>query len=71
MILKCTHSNSRVVQISVVKYNKGFSNCIVNVHMHRNLLLDNKRAITSSRWCAYPKPTAKYILFGMKLPTSC
>ena len=44
------------VQISVVKCNKGFSNCIVDVHIHRTLLLDNKRAITGLRWCPYSKP---------------
>ena len=37
------------VQVSVVTFNKGFSNCIVNVHIHSNLLLDNKRAITGLR----------------------
>ena len=48
-----------LVQISVVKFNKGVSNRIVNVHIHRNLLLDYKRAITGLRWCVYQKPTAK------------
>ena len=41
-----THSrqvyDSGCVQVSVVKFNKGFSNCIVIVRIHRNLLLDNK-----------------------------
>ena len=58
-----TPTANGLVQISVV-----FNICLVNVHIHRNLLLDNKRAITGLRGCVYSKPTAKYILFCMKLP---
>ena len=47
------------VKVSVVKFNKCFSNSIVNVHIHRNLLLDNKRAITCLRWCVYSLFNAK------------
>ena len=66
---KCAidHVDHDSQQVSVVKFNNGFSNCIVNVHVHRNLLLDNKRAITGLRWCVYSKSTTKYILFCMKL----
>ena len=50
-----------------IQFYKGFSNRLVNAHIHRNPLLDNKRVITGLRWCVYPK----YILFRMKLLTSC
>ena len=60
---KCSNAFTGSVQMSVVKFNNGFSNRIVNVHIHRDLLLDNKRAITGLRWCVYSKPTAKYIHF--------
>ena len=50
------------------KSQQRLSNRFVNAHIHRNLLFDNKRAITGFRWYVYPKPTAKYIWFGMKLP---
>ena len=57
---------NRLVQISVVKFNKGFSNCTVNVHIHPNLLLDNKRAITGLRGCVYSKPLCHHYIIVCK-----